>query len=57
MKHLQIARDINHYLRIGTSKPVKKGYWSFGSSHIKDVLDSDLYPELTYENSPKELLI
>ena len=61
MKHLWIARDIDHWLRIGASKPVKdkykKGYWAFGTSHLKDILDYDLYPELTYENSPKELLI
>ena len=35
----------------------KKGYLAFGSSHLKDILDYDLYQELTYENSPKELLI
>ena len=61
MKHIWIARDIDHWLRIGTSKPVKdkykNGYWAFGTSHLKDILDYDLYPELTYENSPKELLI
>ena len=56
---LWIARDKDNWLRIGISKPVKdkykEGYWAFGSSHLKDVLNYDLYPDLTYENSPKEL--
>ena len=59
MKNLWIARDVDHWLWIGTSKPIedKKGYWNFGNNYLKNILDYDLYPELTYENSPKELLI
>lgn len=57
---LWIARDKDNSLFIYSKKPIK--YDNFYNYDIEDDLDStsipeELYPELTFENSPKQLII
>lgn len=57
---LWIARDKDNSLFIYSKKPIKD--YNFYKYDIEDVLDStlipeELYPELTFENSPKQLII
>lgn len=55
---LWIARDLDGDLWLYNRKPVKKSWGGF--IPIDDdcdimPIDNDLYPEVTYENSPKEV--
>ena len=57
---LWIARDKDNSLFIYSKKPIKD--YNTYMYAIEDVLDStiipeELYPELTFENSPKQLII
>ena len=57
---LWIARDKDNSLFIYSKKPIKD--YNFYKYDIEDVLDStlipeELYPEVTFENSPKQLII
>ena len=57
---LWIARDKDNSLFIYSKKPIK--CYNFYNYDIEDDLDStimpeELYPELTFENSPKQLII
>ena len=59
-KILWIARDKDNSLFIYSKKPIKD-YNSY-IYNTEDVLDStiipeELYPEITFENSPKQLII
>jgi len=61
MAGLWIARDMDGSLWMFNEKPVKQGdefrspFYLTGGSEL--MMDSSLYPELTWENSPKELTI
>ena len=57
---LWIARDKDNSLFIYSKKPIKN--YDFYNYNTEDVLDStiipeELYPEVTFENSPKQLII
>lgn len=57
---LWIARDKDNSLFIYSKKPIKD--YNFYKYDIEDVLDStlipeELYPELNFENSPKQLIV
>lgn len=57
-----IARDKNGELYAYTTKPIRYGEY-FGASTDWSILDEELwldkesYPEVTWENSPKELVV
>lgn len=54
---LWIARGLDGDLYLYPNKPIKKDY-RFTCRTIYDdciILDSDTFPEVTFENSPKEV--
>lgn len=53
-----IAKDKNGWVNIFQNKPVAdaKGFFQVDDENWCSV-DQDLFPELTFENSPKELVI
>lgn len=53
-----IAKDKNGWVNIFQNKPVAdaKGFFQVDDENWCSV-DQDLFPELTFENSPKELII
>ena len=54
---LQIARDKDNDLRVFTSKPYQRN-GIFRTEFDKDdfiFIDSDMFPEVTFENSPQEV--
>ena len=54
---MQIARDKEGTLRLFDNIPVKheEGYWTSQRGYNDIELDSHLFPEVTWENSPKEV--
>lgn len=56
---LWIARDIDEELALYIKEPVKLKEQGFFIAHSGDryYIDNDLFPEVTFENSPKEVEI
>ncbi len=54
---MQIARDKDGTLRLFDNIPVKheEGYWTSQRGYNDIELDSRLFPEVTWENSPKKV--
>lgn len=54
---MQIARDKDGTLRLFDTIPVKheEGYWTSPRGYYDIELNSSLFPELTWENSPKKV--
>lgn len=54
---MQIARDKDGTLRLFDTIPVKheEGYWTSPRGYYDIELNSSLFPEVTWENSPKKV--
>ena len=55
---LWIARDKDNDLRVFTSQPYQRNGIFMADSSYKDdfiFIDSDIFPEVTFENSPQEV--
>ena len=54
---MQIARDKDGTLHLFDNIPVKheEGYWTSQRGYYDIELDSSLFPEVTWENSPKKV--
>lgn len=66
-----IARDKLNYLALFKSRPIldKRGYWMSSlavhsqglgvamTDKIGDLFDEDIFPEITFENSPQKIKI
>lgn len=54
---MQIARDKDGTLRLFDTIPVKheEGYWTSPRGYYDIELNSRLFPEVTWENSPKKV--
>ena len=54
---MQVARDKDDTLRLFDNIPVKheEGYWTSQRGYNDIELDSRLFPEVTWENSPKKV--
>lgn len=58
MKTLWAARDKDGWLFICKGMPAKmEGKIIAGSSVVRIILDETMYPEVTFENSPKRLIV
>lgn len=57
MKSIWIARSKYGYLALFKNKPKKKdSFWDVDSDEDYYPIDNDLFPEVTWENSPIELV-
>lgn len=58
-KVLWIARDKNNYLFLYEQEPIIEDGEMFGCDEYSDYwqIPEELYPEITFENSPKQLII
>lgn len=59
-----LARDEDRTLYLYSSKPIKRedmNFWDLdeedGDGYVVNQIDSRLFPEVTYENSPQEIKI
>ena len=55
MEEMWIARDYNGYLCLYTEKPIKKEVYFTTDEKDYIFLPEKMFPEVTFENSPKQL--
>jgi hypothetical protein len=56
-EEMWIARDVYGDIYLYYSEPIKKEFGFISKDRSPEHLDSKLFPELTFENSPKKVKI